>query len=327
MTKAKCKYLDERAGRVKRPNVVLLAILLSGIAITAAAAEQSERASLWLDVYRGEPVAYEDVLDDLATVGVIYLGERHRLERHHEFQCRIVADLAAKDVALVLALEQMEVHHQPTLNRYAAGKIDFDELAEQIDWSQRWRSYEQYRPVLEAARKAGAPILALNARRETISAVFRKGGLDKLDEETRGELPAKMQLDDPAYEKLLGILLNVHLAATPKWMRPMIEAQIARDEHMAQVLADFLKSPQGNNRAAIVLVGSGHVNYGLGLPARVRKRMPEGKDRIVIMSESGDVELSEEEKAASREIEVSHEQLRAIDRPIADYLHLTEPKG
>lgn len=326
MTKAKYKYLDERAGRVNRPNVALLAILLGGIATTAAAADQSKRASLWLDVYRGEPVAYEDVLDDLATVNVVYLGERHTLERHHEFQQRIVADLAKKDVALVLALEQMEVHHQSTLNRYAAGKIDFDELAEQTDWRQRWQNYEQYRPALEAARKAGAPIIALNARRETISAVFRKGGVEKLDEETRGELPAKMQLDDPAYEKLLGILLNVHLAATPEWMRPMIEAQIARDEHMAQVLANFLKSPQGKNRTAIVLVGSGHVNYGLGLAARVRHRLHEVKDRIVIMSESGDVELSEEEKAASREIEVSHEQLRAIDRPIADYLHVTQRK-
>ena len=272
----------------------------------------------------GEPVAYESVLADLATVNVVYLGERHTLARHHQVQERIVADLAQKNVPLVLALEQMEAAHQPVLDRYHRGEIDFAELAKQTNWEQHWQNFEQYRPVLEAARKAGAPIVALNASRETIRAVFRQGGVDKLPAEVRGELPDAMQLQDPAYEQLLAIMLQVHLAATPELMRPMMEAQIARDEHMAEVLAEFLKSPRGTGRTAVVLVGSGHVNYGLGLAARVGNRMPAAKDRVIILSESGDVELSEAERAASREIEVTHEQLRAIRTPIADYLHVRE---
>ena len=71
----------------------------------------------------------------------------------------------------------------------------------------------------------------------------------------------------------------------------------------------------------IVLCGAGHVAYGLGTPERVRRRMPGVVDRIVLFSESGDLEISAQEKAVSREISITHEQLRTIQRPIADYLH------
>jgi uncharacterized iron-regulated protein len=130
-----------------------------------------------------------------------------------------------------------------------------------------------------------------------------------------------MQLHDPLYEKLLGMQMMVHLAATPGRVRPMVEAQIARDETMAAVIANFLQAGASQGRTVIVLCGAGHVAYGLGTVARVRRLAPGIKDRIVLFTESGDLELSSQEKAAAREIDISHEQLRAIDRPIGDYLH------
>jgi len=114
--------------------------------------------------------------------------------------------------------------------------------------------------------------------------------------------------------------MMVHASATPQTLRPMIEAQIARDEAMAEALATFLESQQGQGRKMLVLCGAGHVAYGLGLPTRVRRRLPDVKDRIVLFSESGDVRLSPEEKAQARAIEITHEQLRELRQPIADYL-------
>ncbi len=114
--------------------------------------------------------------------------------------------------------------------------------------------------------------------------------------------------------------MMVHVSATPQTLRPMIEAQIARDEAMAEALATFLESEQGRGRKVLVLCGAGHVAYGLGLPTRVRRRLPDIKDRIVLFSESGEVRLSPEEKAQARAIEITHEQLRELRQPIADYL-------
>ena len=106
--------------------------------------------------------------------------------------------------------------------------------------------------------------------------------------------------------------MMVHVSATPQMLRPMIEAQIARDEAMAEAIAAFMESEQGRGRKVLVLCGAGHVAYGLGLPTRVRRRLPNIKDRIVLFSESGEVRLSPEEKAQSRAIEITHEQLREL---------------
>jgi len=294
----------------------------------AFAEEKAEtgRAGFWVDLYFGEPITYDEMLDDLAAARVIYLGERHWLKRHHDIQMKIVADLAKRGVPLVLGLEQLESYQQPVLDRYNRGEIDFDKLAELTNWEKRWRGYEGYRPIVETAHKAGAPVVALNARSETIRKIARGGGIDKLDAETRKELPKEIQTDDLLYEKLLNLYMPVHAAATPDRLRPMLEAQIARDEAMAEALCKFLNSQNGKGRTAVVLCGSGHVNYGLGTAARVRRRIPNVKDRVILLSESGDVVLTPAERAMSREIHITHDQLRAINRPVADYLHATELK-
>ncbi len=302
------------------------AVMLAERAAAAPAATQEHRCEMWVDAAAGEPVAYPTMLADLAGARVVYLGERHTLERHHQWQARIVADLAGRGVPVVLALEQMEAQFQPALDRYNRGEIDFAELARATDWHARWPSYEQYQPVIEAAHKAGMPVLALNARQETIRQIARGGGVRKLDRAMRAQLPKEMTLRDPLYERRLGQELRVHMAATPERLRPMIEAQIARDETMAQTLADYLNSDAGKGRTAVVVTGAGHVAYALGVPDRVRRRLPDARDRIVLFSESGDTELSAAEQAASREVSITHEDLRALGRPIGDYLNVVSAK-
>ena len=310
--------------------IVCLTMFLLVSAVPARAEEHdgsSKRFSLWVDAYRGEPLRYEEVLDELATARVIYLGERHTIQRHHRLQSRIVGDLAERGLPLLLGIEQMEALYQEALDRYCRREIDFDQLAEQTHWADRWSGYEVYREVLETARNAGVPILALNARAETIRQVARSGGLRGLDAQLRAELPDDVWLDDPAYENLLKLMMPVHVAATPERLRPMIEAQMCRDEAMAATLCRALSSAELRDHKAIVLCGAGHVSYGFGIPDRVRRRLPEVKDRIVLLSASGDVTLTERQKAVSRPVKITHDQLRQIGRPPADYLYVTSLKS
>jgi uncharacterized iron-regulated protein len=217
----------------------------------------------------------------------------------------------------------MESVHQAALDQYCRAQIDFDQLAKTTQWAKRWRNHEQYRFILEAARKSRSPILALNAKAETIRGIVRARGVERLAPELRAQLPTDLQLNDAAYEKFLGLQLPVHATANAQMLRPMIEAQIARDEVLADSLARFLQSETGKSRTAIVLCGAGHVAYGLGTPSRLRKRLPHIRDRILLLSESGDLELSPEERAMSRPIQISHDQLRGLPQPVADYIHAT----
>lgn len=299
-----------------------LLILLPSMAATALAAEDDGRCTVWIDVYQGEPLPYERVLEDLAGVQVVYLGECHALERHHEIQLKILRDLGDRGLPLVLGLEQLEHFQQPHLDRYNQGEIDYQELVKATNWSERWHNYQQYRTIVETARELQIPIVALNARAETIRQIARSGGVNRLDAQVREELPKDLQLEDPVYEKLLNLELMVHMSATADTLRPIREAQICRDEMMAYVLCSFLQSEKGRGRTALVLCGAGHASYGLGTVSRVRRRLPEIKGRVVLLSQSGDLELSPQELAMTRDIEITHEQLRAINRPIADYLHV-----
>ena len=311
-----------------RTGVLCLTASIAAIAVALvpSCATAADRPLLWIDACQGEPVEYAAVIEDLAKARVIYLGERHTLERHHKTQAKMITDLARSGAPPVVALESLEVSQQPGVDRFNAGEIDFDGLAAAIEWGKHWPEYKQYRPVLEAARNAKAPVIGLSPSPEVIRAVARSGGVERLDAALRKQLPAEIVFKDPVYEKLLAAQLMVHLAATPQRLRPMIEAQIARDEGMSAALADYLRSKSGLGRKAIVVCGSGHVAYGLGTPQRVRRRLGESNDRIVVLAECGDLRLTPQELAASRPVEIPHELLRQIGRPVADYIEIAWPR-
>jgi uncharacterized iron-regulated protein len=295
--------------------------------LVAGPARSAERRSMWVDAYSGEPVLYDDVLDDLAQARVVYLGEIHTISRHHAWQQRIVEDLAGPGRKLLLGIEQMEAFNQPELDRYNRCEVGFDELARRTDWAKRWANFRDYAGIIEAARRHGAPVIALNARAETIREVGRKG-LAGLAPEQRRELPPEMSLDDPPYEKLLGLRLQVHAMMPPERLRAVFEAQVARDEEMAAVLSSALQTGEGKGRLAVVICGAGHVSYGLGVPTRVRGRLAGVTDRIVLFSESGDLVLSAKERAMAREVRTTHDDLRFLPAPVADYLSVRElPRG
>jgi uncharacterized iron-regulated protein len=285
----------------------------------------ADRCSLWVDGYTGEPVTFEEMLEDLDKARVVYIGEAHTVVRHHRIQEQVVRALAERGDTLVVGLEMLETDTQPEVDRYNRGEISFDTLAARINWKKRWGNYEQYRGVLEAAREHGAPVLALNARRDVVRKVGMEG-FAQLSAEDRAQIASEVDFDQPMYETQMTTILQVHAKAMgmESLLRTMYEAQVVRDETMAQSVAAFLQSEAGSGRTAIVLCGSGHCMHGLGIPSRVQRRMPGISDRILVLSESGEVVLSEMEKKLSSGIEITHDQLKHLQAPIADYLQISE---
>lgn len=291
---------------------------------TAPAFAASDPSEFWLDLISGEEAPHEQVLADLATVDVIYVGEIHTIDRHHTVQLGVLQELAARGVAASLCLEQLIARDQPVLDRFNSGELTFDQLATELNWAKQWRNYTDYRALCEFAQQQKFPVIALNAPADTIRAVSRGGGLAKLAPEQRTQLPADIDLDDPLYEKLLNLQLAVHMAMDPAKLRPVFEAQVARDETMAANIAKArtLSGPDGHPRVAVVVIGSGHVRYGLGTPQRAARRVPGVKDRIILSTESGQLKLSDADKAAARDITITHADLRALGRPPGDYLRV-----
>jgi uncharacterized iron-regulated protein len=291
--------------------------------LTAATLRANPDAEFWLDLLAAEEVAEEAVLADLATAGVIYVGEAHTIARHHAVQTQVLMLLATRGVPLVLGLEQLEARDQAVIDRFNRGELDFDGLAREIGWAKKWKNFADYRPLCEAARARGVPLVGLNAPPEVIRAISRGGGLAKLPPEQRTALPVEIVTDDPTYERLLNLELAVHMAMDPAKLRPAIEAQMARDETMAvNIVAARRGAPGQPPRTVLAIVGGGHVRFGLGTPDRVRRREPGVVDRIVLVTESGQLRLSAEQRAAMREVSLGHGDLRPLARPPGDYLHV-----
>jgi hypothetical protein len=56
----------------------------------------------------------------------------------------------------------------------------------------------------------------------------------------------------------------------------------------------------------------------------VKWRRADLEERIVLCSESGDLELSPMEEAMRRAVQFHHRDVRFIGRPIGDYLYIKE---
>jgi uncharacterized iron-regulated protein len=277
---------------------------------------------VWVDLVAGDEAAPADVIADLAPADVIYVGEIHTVARHHAIQLALLQELFARGVKLTLCLEQLEAPDQPAVDRYLKGEIDAATLAGAIDWPNTWRSYAAYLKLCEFARAHGIPIRAINAPAAVVRAVYRGGGVASLAPEQRAQLPAELRLDDPVYERLTNLALAVHAGLEDTKKRGMFEAQVVRDETMAANIVAARRGAGGEERTAFVVLGSGHMRYGLGVPERVRGRVPDITDRLVLMSESGALRLTAAERAGAKPVEITHADLRAVGRPVADYLRL-----
>jgi len=272
-----------------------------------------------IDLFMGEPVHLKTMLDDLAGTRIVYIGEIHTIKRHHELQTQILRDLADRGLKMAVGLEMFSREQQPVLDKWQQGSGSVDRLIDELG-KEHWTNLRDYAQLLTSARELKIPIIGLNARDKLVRKVAREG-IEGLSEEERKELPSGLSEINPLNDRLLRLRLRVHKAFQDKSLDRIVAAQALRDATMANAVAEFLASPDGKDSLMVVIAGNGHVNYGLGIPERVQK-MNGLPFRIILPTESGELVLSEEEKRQSVPVDVTHEDLKFIRVPIADYLHV-----
>lgn len=277
-----------------------------------------------VDVLMGEPIPLEKMIEDLATVRIVYIGEFHTVARHHQAQAAILKGLADKNLSLALGMEMFAESQQPILEKWQQGPGGVDSLINELG-REHWTNLADYEPVLMLAKKSKIPIRGLNADDRIVKKVAREG-IDSLSEAERRQIPADVDQVNPLHERLLHIRLKVHKAFHEKALHNIILAQALRDATMAYAVDRFLKSPEGRDRVMLVIAGTGHVSYGFGIPERTEK-LNGLTYRIVLLSESGELVLTEKEKQLAAPITITHQDLKFIRVPIADYLHILPLKS
>jgi uncharacterized iron-regulated protein len=211
----------------------------------------------------------------LAQTQVLLAGEIHDHPGHHQAQLDLLkAMTAAGDKPPVVGIEWLDHTQQAACDQLSAGRIGVTEFARLVDWENNWGfPLELYAPLLEFVAERRLRLVALNAPLEAVRGIGR-GGLASLEPGLRAKLAPALDLGDEAYRARLMEQFRIHGTHGPALEENFFTAQVARDETMAERLAQALYPwPDGGGRA-VVLAGGGHLSYGEGLPPRIARRLP-----------------------------------------------------
>lgn len=224
----------------------------------------------------GTPVGFERMIQEMMGSRIVHVGETHDAMAIHEIQFQVVRALYEKDRHLAIGLEMVPVTLQETLNKWTAGILTKDEFLREIRWYVTWNfNFGYYEKVFDFAREHRLPIYALNAPREVISKI-RMRGWDTLTDEEKAFFPGSPDLSNEDHRKLIRTVFaseDIPEAMKGPGLDKMFEGlyrgQSAWDEVMGW---NAVKAAEAEGRRVVVLVGSGHLLYNLGLNRRAFER-------------------------------------------------------
>jgi uncharacterized iron-regulated protein len=225
----------------------------------------------------GNPVAWDDMLADLATARVVYVGERHTSAAHHAAQLEILRALHARHPDLVIGMEMFDRSYQGVLDRWSAGELDEAGFLRRTHWYANWRfDYALYRPILEYARAQRVPVVALNLP-FNIPPKIRVGGTGHLSAHEKGFLPAQVDTSNEAHRAYVRQIFQQHDFRSD--FEDFYLAQCVWEDVMAESVAARL----GSDRM-LVLAGNGHIQFKYGIPDRAFARTGQPFRTIVLSS-------------------------------------------
>ena len=244
--------------------VLALACVLGVIGATAQ--EQRFLEAVDLDT----TVSLDKLALQLASKRVVFVGESHDRYDHHLNQLEIIRQLHQLDPSLAIGVEYFQQPFQPQVDDYIAGRTTEREFLRATEYYQGWGyDYRLYAPIFRFAREEKIPVRALNVPSDLPSAVA-KVGIAGLSGQQRAYLPREIGPADEAYRARLRKAFEAHKATKPDAFDHFVEAQLVWDEGMAESAAAYLVANPG--RRMVILAGSGHVEYGDGIPKRLERR-------------------------------------------------------
>jgi uncharacterized iron-regulated protein len=215
---------------------------------------------------------------------VVYLGELHDNVAGHQVYAELAKLLADRRPDFVISMEMFERDVQGVVNDYLRGRID---EAAFLKHSRPWKEYARdYRPLVELARERKQDVIAGNLPRPVAGKVASKEG------SMSPFLPRATTAPLDRYWELFAETMKGHPGADGAVER-MYRAQCAKDDAMAEGIADYLATHPHRQPLVIHCTGSFHTDYGLGTAARLAQRAPLAQAAIVSMIAVPDVAKAE----------------------------------
>ena len=205
----------------------------------------------------------------LARVRLLFVGESHTSIDYHRVQLRIIEELHRAGREVMIGLEMYPYTHQAFLDDWVAGRYTEEGFVHFSDWYDSWTyNWLYYRDIFLFARRHGLPMIAVNTPREVIKAVREKGFKD-LTEEEAAHIPEQIDTTSEEHRQLFLSYFDdddpIHSHMTDEQWDGMVRAQATWDATMGYNAVRALERHGGPRTVMVVLIGAGHVAYGLGI--------------------------------------------------------------
>lgn len=225
------------------------------------------------DTQSGEIISAAEMAARLDGTRLVFAGETHTSAAAHEAQRRLLEALVERGREVLIGLEMLPKSAQTALDAFVAGEISEPELLRATRWFTAWgHSFHLYRDIFLLARDRRLRMFGVNVPRELVTAV-RKKGLGGLTPAEAAHLPRAIDTKSPAadeHRRLFRALVGAdshggsHGDMTEAQWEAMFQAQCTWDAGMSWNATKALLNHGGPNAIMVVLIGAGHVVYGLG---------------------------------------------------------------
>ena len=245
----------------------------------------------------GSQILFQEMIKEIKESEFVYVGETHNSLPMHDIQSKIIQALYGQDRNLSIGLEMFPVSFQEALNKWSMAILSQEEFIQESRWYVNWNfNFGFYEKIFELAKNNKIPLYGLNAPRAIISKIRMKGW-DKLSEDEKKVVPSP----DVSHEEHRTLIRTIFEATEiPHQMKGggldmvfdgLYRAQSAWDEVMA---LNAVRSREREGRKMVVLAGSGHLIYNLGINRRAYEKsrlpfktvicvvIPEGKKSIKV---------------------------------------------
>lgn len=212
----------------------------------------------------------ERLVENIKDKRIIYIGEFHDNLSHHKFQLEVIQRLYEKNPRIAVGMEMFQSKFQHVIDKYLQGDISRSQFLEDTEYKKRWGfDFSLYEPIINFIKDKDLRLIALNMETEIIRKVSG-GSISSLTSNELNKLPRYIDFANEEYKKILFGIYSEHPKFFQNDFSRFYNAQIVRDEGMAEQIYDFLI--ENPDYQIIILAGNGHIMFSHGIPSRTYYR-------------------------------------------------------
>lgn len=223
------------------------------------------------DTASGEQLAPDGLAKRLAGVGLLFIGENHTDQEFHDVQLRTIRALHEAGREVLIGLEMFPYTEQAVLDNWIAGRYTDDGFVDLGRWYDNWGyHWNYYREIFRYARENGLAMYAVNSPRDLVKGVRAKG-FGSLTPDEAAHLPPQLAAESDEHRRMYRAFFEpgdtLHMNAEA--LEGLYRAQTMWDATMGWNALQALRAHGGPGAIMVVLIGAGHVTYGLGSERQV----------------------------------------------------------